>query len=382
MRRFIFRLGSILFALTIACAIGEVALRLVGYSRSYVNPIAGFHEADYLVGWKGRPNVVGRFSRPEFNVLVAHNDLGFRRHEYQNPPEKCRHKVFVLGDSFAWGWGVDQGQVFSDRLNRLLPDCDVRNFGLDGTGTVQQFAIFGAHVRDQLSPGDTVVLAFFNNDFTDNVTDDGGTNLFARLENGRVVAVPPSHLAGGAWKNRLKEHSCLFNLLVYSYDRAVATLHAKHRASVLDGGAQLPDDSPAVVITKDFLGRFQQACEEKQARFVLAYIPGQAEMGESTGPSPEKLRCEATARRLLMSCVNSLHIETIDFLPDFTAARISGRFERLTFAQDQHWNANGHAVAAEVIARRLSDRCAYAPPTDAASPPLETGSRTDAVSRR
>ena len=29
--------------------------------------------------------------------------------------------------------------------------------------------------------------------------------------------------------------------------------------------------------------------------------------------------------------------------------------ERLTFAQDQHWNANGHAVAAEVIARRDHD---------------------------
>jgi hypothetical protein len=356
MRKAVYRLGAALLGLLIACAIAELGLRLAGYSRCSVNPIAGFHECDLLVGWKGRPNVTGRFCRPEFDVMVAHNELGFRRHEHVNPPENCRHKVFVLGDSFAWGWGVGQGKPFSDQMNCLLPECDVQNFALDGTGTVQQFAIFGAYVRDRLSPGDTVVLAFYNNDFTDNITDDGGTNLFAKLEDGRVVVVPPDHMACSPMKALLKEHSCLINLVAYSCDLAIAMRQAKKNSAVLGGGTPLPDDSPAVVITKDFLGRFQTACAEKGARFVLVYVPGQAEIGEAVHPTTEWLRREETARRLLTDCTKSLNIETIDLLPDFVAARTSGRFERLTFAQDQHWNENGHTVAAEVISRHLSDR--------------------------
>lgn len=360
MRKAAFRLGAGALGLVIACAIGEIGLRLAGYGRCSVNPIAGFHECDLLVGWRGRPNATGRFCRPEFDVTVAHNELGFRRHEHQNPPEKCLHKVFVLGDSFTWGWGVGQGKVFTDQMNCLLPECDVQNFGLDGTGTVQQFAVFETYVRDRLSPGDTVVLNFCNNDFGDNITDDGGTNLFAKIVDGRIVVVPPNHMACNPTMARLKQCSSLINLIVYSYDLALAMREARSKADLFGGcGAPLPDDSPAVVITSEFLGRFQKACQEKGARFVVAHIPGMAELGESAHPSDASLRCDETARRLLAGCTKSQGIETIDFLPDFLAARRSGRFERLAFLKDQHWNESGHTLAAEVIARHLADRYAF-----------------------
>ena len=128
------------------------------------------------------------------------------------------------------------------------------------------------------------MLAFYNNDFTDNITDDGGTNLFAKIEDGHIVEVPPNHLACSPLKAMLKDNCCLLNLVAYSYDLAVAMHQAKKNAGMLSGGTPLPDDSPAVVITKDFLGRFQKACEEKGARFVLVYVPGQAEIGEAVHP--------------------------------------------------------------------------------------------------
>ena len=35
------------------------------------------------------------------------------------------------------------------------------------------------------------------------------------------------------------------------------------------------------------------------------------------------------------------------------AAKRSGRFERMTFTHDFHWNAAGHTVAAETIASAI-----------------------------
>ena len=204
-----------------------------------------------------------------------------------------------------------------------------------------------------------MVLAFYNNDFTDNITDDGGTNLFAKIVDGRIVEVPPDHMACSPLKAMLKDNCCLLNLVAYSYDLAVAMHQAKKNAGMLSGGTPLPDDSPAVVITKDFLGRFQKACDEKGARFVLAYVPGQAEIGEAIHPTPEWLRREETARRLLNTCTKALNIETIDLMPDFVAARTSGRFPRLDLppgpALEREWThrCGGGDLSSSVRSLRL-----------------------------
>ncbi len=42
-----------------ACLLGEAALRVGGYGRSYVNAFSMFFEVDGLVGVRGRPNFTG-----------------------------------------------------------------------------------------------------------------------------------------------------------------------------------------------------------------------------------------------------------------------------------------------------------------------------------
>jgi lysophospholipase L1-like esterase len=339
-------------SILLACALGEIALRCAGYSRSYVNPIASFHENHPLVGWRGKPNFVGRFRRPEFDVLVAHDELGFRRHEHQQPREECRHKAIVLGDSFTWGWGVGQGQVFTDQMNLLMPGYWVENFGLTASGTVQQWAIFDAYVRERLRPGDTVVVAFFCNDFGDNINSSGGAQLCAQLKDGRVCLVPPRQPPREYWKNSLKRYSYLFNLAAYCWDLCVLSRNVPVPTDV----SMLGDQAPAVIVTRHFLAEFRKACAEKQARFVVAYVPGQGELGESLGDAERCRQSEQVVRRAFFQCAESLGIETIDLLPSFLEAKQAGRFERLTFCRDAHWNAAGHTVAAEAIARYILER--------------------------
>lgn len=336
-------------SIVLACVLGEIGLRCAGYNRAYVNPIASFHENHPLVGWRGRPNFVGRFRRPEFDVLVAHDELGFRRHEHQQPPERCRHKVIVLGDSFTWGWGVDQGEVFTDQMNLLMPGYSVENFGLIASGTVQQFAMFEAYVRERLYPGDTVVVAFFSNDFGDSTNPNHGRQLHAELRDGRVCLVPPQPPTAERWKNKAKQYSYLFNLAAYCWDQCILPRDAPFPTDI----SMLGDQAPSVVVTRHFLDEFRRACAEKHARFVVAYIPGQGELGESLGDADRCRQSEEVVRRTFFQCAESLGIESIDLLPSFLEAKRAGRFERLTFRLDEHWNAAGHILAAEAIAQYI-----------------------------
>jgi hypothetical protein len=124
---------------------------------------------------------------------------------------------------------------------------------------------------------------------------------------------------------------------------------AKHYARLR---SSLLMESDAVEIERHFLRQFERSCEEKGARFVVAYIPGQSETGDGLGDgyTPEYL---AIYRKVLLSLTDELRIETVDLLPHFLEAKRQGRYERFTFPVDEHWNDEGHTAAAEGISTFL-----------------------------
>ena len=121
-----------------ACGVAEVGLRLCGYGRNYTNPMGSFFEADTELGCHGKPNFVGRFRRDDFDAVVEHDANGFRRSELAADPA-ARHDLYVLGDSFVWGYGVGQHDLLTNRIQRQFAGRRVHNMGLIGAGTVQEY---------------------------------------------------------------------------------------------------------------------------------------------------------------------------------------------------------------------------------------------------
>ena len=343
-----------------ACGISELGLRICGYGRNYTNPMGSFFEPDSELGCHGKANFVGRFRRADFDVMVEHDENGFRRTESLTDPT-AQHDVYVLGDSFVWGYGVGQNDLLTNQMQRLLDGRRVHNLGLIGAGTVQEYLLFQKHVVDRLRPGDTVLLVFFNNDFGDNVGQNARGRMYAAIDNGQVRLVPPAPAsAARQWKNRMKDASYLFNLVTYWADR-----FKEHRSLKGLGDrvtrlvpspekirADASDNGPAVQITRHYLSALQNACRAKQVRFLAAYVPGQAELGEDdvTSTSDLSLPEERAARQAFGRMCRDLAIETIDLMPPMVAAKRSGRFERMTFTHDFHWTPAGHTIAAETLA--------------------------------
>src|SRR4030095_10111325 len=92
-----------------------------------------YTQYDPELGWRGRPDARGTYRAPGFPTDVTLNDGGWRDEEPEIPARVPT--VALVGDSFAWGFGVQRGEMFADRVEALLPCVRVQNYGVCGYGT-------------------------------------------------------------------------------------------------------------------------------------------------------------------------------------------------------------------------------------------------------
>lgn len=134
--------------------------------------LSGSHQSDAYLGWSGKPNLRLHFRRPEFDALVEHDAEGWRQPKPPRPAVPTS-RILVLGDSFTWGWGVSQGQVFTDLLQAALPaTVAVYNHGIPGFGTAQEYLLLQRELAARVY--DAVVLMFYMNDLSDNISSRQG----------------------------------------------------------------------------------------------------------------------------------------------------------------------------------------------------------------
>ena len=203
---------------------GDVSLRMI------VRP----NPADNII-YELIPNNHAQFR----HVRISTNQFGMRSPELslEKPPHTKR--IAVLGDSYAFGWGVEDEKVFSrvmeERLNRGAPTgerVEVLNFGVPGYATFQevgQFLATGVSFRP-----DAVLVYFIHNDF--------GLPFFIHdLENtSRLATAPEFERARVNPEDRLKQQRRaallrsldasrpLLQLATYCRDHQIALFLALH----------------------------------------------------------------------------------------------------------------------------------------------------------
>lgn len=113
-----------------------------------------------------RPELSVRFQR----VPVRTNSCGMRGAEVPYAKAPGVFRIAVLGDSFTFGWGVEEQEGFVAVLERVLQSyvggemkMEVLNFGVPGYSTFQQVAAFEEKGLD-FRP-DVVLVFFIENDF-------------------------------------------------------------------------------------------------------------------------------------------------------------------------------------------------------------------------
>ena len=308
--------------------LGEVAARIL---RPEWQPGSEervkFWRYDERLGWAHRPGQHGLFRHIDFCVRVDINSAGLRDTEY--PRERNdKRRMLVLGDSFGWGYGVEHDERFSEILEAAHPDWEIVNASVSGYGTDQEYL----YLRDQgLSyHPDVVLLLFTRGDLDDNsksrqhwynkpqfVVGDSGLEL-------RNVPVPAATLrqvVGRFALGRTYLGRGLYGLL-------------EHRVSLLSGWSPRPTGGGGssgahdpYSVTRRLIAAVDELAASHGARLVVVSVP----MG-------------GLERKVLEDTCASCEIPYLALDAAFEDVRTATRFQH-----NQHWNAEGHAIAARAI---------------------------------
>ncbi|MFN0149241.1 MAG: SGNH/GDSL hydrolase family protein [bacterium] len=361
----------------------EIALRILAPSEMIYPPEQGRGKAsrfDPLLGWANKEGATVDLTTREFSATVTINSKGLRGREipYERTPGKAR--IALLGDSFAWGFGVSDDDALAPQLERTLGDgVEVVNMGVIGYGTDQEVLFYENEGR-RYSP-DLVLLVFCLNDVENNVSDRdrwyGKPRFVLDSDSLTLTNVPVS--SDAKWDDWLtefrperaandrvpfKRRFRAYTFLTERYYKLRERLEIVRPGLFSDGFN--PQREEAWRVTFRLLERLRRDVEADGARFAVLLVPRLEQLRY-----PSWVRVNVT----LSAFCEGAGIEFYDFLH---AYRRAPNGESMFFPVDGHWNAAGHRFAAEKLAEHLRSAGLYPVPR-AAAPSASTVATADSV---
>jgi hypothetical protein len=318
-----------------------------------------FDRPDALLGWVPVPDADRRSRQPgSYDVRVHTTTDGIRG---SAPASRARvpgrTRIAVFGCSQTFGAEVEDDETYSARLQALLRDVEVLNFGVHGYGTDQMLL---RYERDGVPyQPDVVVIGFAYYHLERNLDD---FRFFAKprfvLDDGgalRLTGVPvPTPETYRTRTPRPRPSALLDASVALRWGWHVVT---RYRASLL-----YRPDSAAWPVSRALFARFARDAQEHGARVVLLNLeedapeiePGLAQIAREDGD------VFANAGPVLRD------------------VRRAGT--RLRVRRNPHWGAGGHAIIAQALARAACDSGIVpkaACPAGADAAPAPTPSTTD-----
>jgi lysophospholipase L1-like esterase len=274
-------LGSLLLAvsgLVAVLAAEGVARVLFPEWAPRTGRLASFWQHDPVYGWSHRPGQEGRFASWGFDTGVRINSHGFRGPETRFDKPPGHHRVVVLGDSFVWGFGVEEADTFPALLQAALgAGSEVLNLGVSGYSTDQELLVY-RNVGRRYQP-DVVVLVVASNDFANNVLPVAyvvyGKPVFRRTGSGLELTNQPVPMA--PWPERFLFGLASRSFLVNQLNR----LREERRlGTAMEAGTGTPASpaerpfpaSEAEHVTLDLISQIRAEVEADGARFVLVLV--------------------------------------------------------------------------------------------------------------
>jgi hypothetical protein len=410
-RRLFAKLLLILVGFLMGGIVAEIALRVAGYSYPE------FYTRDEVRGAALLPGAEGWY-RKEGEAYVRINSDGFRDQEHVITKPEGTFRIAVLGDSYCEAFPVSQEEAFWSVMGRKLQECDafqgkkieVINFGVSGYGTAQELLTLREKVW-KYSPDLVLLAVTTNNDVTDNsrvlkktddipyfVYKDAQLTLDDSFKNSRTFLLRNSRLGRlGKW---LRVHSRVVGAVIQGH-RGFKVLLASWRAKRSNGAqldlARLVDPSEkgktpeksdlfarseelgtdnlvylepnnvvwndAWRVTEGLIVQMRNEVETRGAKFVVVTLSN----GPQVLPDPAwregfKNRFGITNLFYPDDRIKSLGaregIAVVALAPELQEFAERNQVFLHGFGEDLgngHWNATGHRVAGELIAKKMCE---------------------------
>lgn len=317
-----------------------------------------------------KPNAFGRLVEPEFKTTIRINSQGHRGGEF-SPEKDGRFRILATGDSFTFGWGVNDSETYPVQLERALQHrsdlgIEVINAGFAACYYPDTYYLYLKNIGLDLKP-DLVVLGFFLGNDVDHaalgenewtVVDETGLPVAISTagsmvdENGyrtattsrrryRYPVLRNSHLvqlAASALRSRPINSGTSFNHWMYR-----------------DTYAQRTED--AISSVKTLLLATDRVTRDRNVPLLVVMMPAREQIRPSDyrfSEIPQMGDYDINKPQRLFSRFFEEHdIAYLDLLP-----LLRERFSRETlyFPRNAHWTARGNEVVGEVVAEYLTSR--------------------------
>ncbi len=311
------------------------------------------------------------------HVTITINDDGFRE-----TAKLEGHKILAIGDSFTFGWGVDQSLTWVELLERSI-GMPIYNMGMRDSSPKQELLLL-EHVIDSrkldLRGGALLWMIFEGNDLEDSYADrrpskssewkSGGVfkdtiietalsfpsmlkreAVFTKFKNGQVEL---STIGGD---DHTKKHYVIDGIAsacpLYTSPRFGAKLFNPDHLKRVQSPAQYVESHPNLISLQETFERMKLLSNKAGFRVVVIIAPSDARLYGAEFEDFPKLSEKPHFNMLIgrLSGQSGFEVVYLEELLRPIAAN-----ELLYFRDDDHWNERGHAAVADVLGRFLQSR--------------------------
>jgi lysophospholipase L1-like esterase len=161
MKTWVFRLGAGCISLMLGLASAEVFIRLHNHALPartalsiHVEP-SGKHmyQPDERLGYTLVPHQRLTVTLDKVGKFVATTtDCGHRATSQKTDCKSTKPQIWIFGCSYTFGWVLNDQESYPWRLQALLPEYDIVNFGTSGYSTLQSLIQLENEVREGKKP--------------------------------------------------------------------------------------------------------------------------------------------------------------------------------------------------------------------------------------
>jgi hypothetical protein len=335
------RIGLVIISITIGYGICEILSRIIykidlPYFINFEGKSETLNVPNNELEHATKPNFDGWIVGPEFKNKIQTNRHGFRGRQDFLEMKKERLRIMALGDSFTFGVGVEENEVYIKRTAEILQKelsipVKAINLGVPSYGTIQEFILFQKY--KYLKP-DILVLGFFARDsFSELAGNDLVDNYSFYHEYIKGNVVPKrEHLSFmRTVRMCLLKSSNLFRwaeLYLGWYIRKIS----------LPEKQNLEHKKEAWKITSDYLLKFDTELQDLKIKCFLLWIPF---------PLTAVRQDHSVANNI--ASLRLMNIILIDPLEAMKPNPMNYYYRKF----DQHWNAEGHNLAAGLLVQKI-----------------------------
>lgn len=315
------------------------------------------------------------FSKKHLTISI--NDDGFRETTTLEG-----HKVIAIGDSFTFGWGVDQDRTWVELLERSIGE-PIYNMGMQDSSPKQEFLLL-EHVIDSqkldFRGGVLLWMIFEGNDLIDSYDDlhpvqksvltSGGLfrdtiietlwglpamvrqeSVFARFKDGRATF---SDLGGD---NRTKGHYVIDGVPsaypLYVSPQFGAKLFAAYQIKDAQRSEQYVESHPNRLALEKTFERMKSLAHRADFRVVVIIAPSDARLYGAKFEDFPTLSAQSYFNILISRLAGQYGFEIVNLEESL---RPYATKELLHFRDDDHWNERGHMAVADILSGFLRSR--------------------------